>query len=250
MRRLLASPRRRRRLIGLSAFALVVTLGALGVRYSDSVADPVNAPRSGGPGWEAPKQEKSVPLGADTRREALTVAARFVQTAVARKHVAQSWDLIVPSMKEGYTRASWARGDIPVVPFPVNLVKWQLDYSFRDSLGLKVALFPKPGAEIRATVFNLDLRAVGKGSDRRWLVESFTPDRVAATTESGATSAVGLPNLGTSASAGGTSRLSSTWLLVPLGLLSLILIVPLALGINQWYRGMRAERAYLQDRAR
>jgi len=250
VRRLLASPRRRRRLLGLSAVALVVVLAAVGVRYSDSVADPVNAPRSAGPGWEAPRQERTVQLGTSARREALTVAARFVETAVARKQVGKSWDLIVPSMKEGYTRTSWARGDIPVVPFQVDFAKWRLDYSFRDSLGLKVALFPKPGADDRATVFNIDLRAVGEGSDRRWLVESFTPDRVAAANEPGATSAVGLPNLGASAAAGGTSRLATTWLLVPLGILSLILIVPLALGINQWYRGMRAERDYRHERAR
>jgi len=73
---------------------------------------------------------------------------------------------------------------------------------------------------------------------------------VAAANEPGATSAVGLPNLGASAAAGGTSRLATTWLLVPLGILSLILIVPLALGINQWYRGMRAERDYRHERAR
>ena len=230
----------------LGSALVVAAIAGVAIKYPGPNA-PVS--RSSGPGWSAPEQPKRVPLTARNRREGLTTAARFIQSAVARKDVGDSWDLIVPSMKAGYTRASWARGDIPVVPYPVGGARWQLDYSFRNRMGLKVALFPKRGADVRATVFTLDLRAVGKGAKRRWLVESFMPAPVAGLggRSEAPTTALGLPNLGERR---GESRLGSGWLLFPLGLLSLVLLVPLALGVAHWYRGARANRAYARERAR
>ena len=40
------------------------------------------------------------------------------------------------------------------------------------------------------------------------------------------------------------SRLSAAWLLIPFGLLSLILIVPIGVVSVSWYRGHREARAF------
>lgn len=243
--RALSSPRKRRRAGWLLASAvLVCAVAALVIKFP-SPSNEASGPSSAR-GWAPPEQPDPVTPTARTRREGLSVAARFVETAVARKRVADSWDLVVPSMKTGYTRATWARGDIPVVPYPVGGARWRLDYSFGDSMGLQVALFPKPGVKIPATVFNLDLRAIGKGTNRRWLVEGFTPGPVGTVPTGAPTSPLGFANLGQRP---GNSRLSGSWLLVPFGLISLIILVPLGLGINHWYRGSRAERDYARSRA-
>jgi hypothetical protein len=46
------------------------------------------------------------------------VAARFVNTAVARRNLAASWDVTHPALRVGYTRARWAEGTIPVQVVP------------------------------------------------------------------------------------------------------------------------------------
>ena len=51
-------------------------------------------------------------------------------------------------------------------PYPVDVAKWDVDYSWEGVVGLKVALFPKKGEDVPAAVFDMQLRAFGKG-DRR-----------------------------------------------------------------------------------
>src|SRR5581483_89040 len=103
------------------------------------------------------------------------LAQQFVATAVARKHVASSYDLVCPEMKEGYTREKWASGDIPVVPFPVYFGKWRLSYSFDTEVDVQVALFARPKAKLRPVIFDLTVHPCGKSQGKRWLVSSFIP---------------------------------------------------------------------------
>src|SRR5919198_4238889 len=43
----------------------------------------------------------------------------FIGTAVARKNLGNSWAVVSPTLKRGYTPKSWATGaDLPVVPYP------------------------------------------------------------------------------------------------------------------------------------
>jgi hypothetical protein len=48
---------------------------------------------------------------------AFNVTMHFVASAVVRHHVERSYELVSPELRRGYTRARWARGTIPVVPF-------------------------------------------------------------------------------------------------------------------------------------
>ena len=240
MRSLVASPRRRRRLAWLAVVAAVVGAAFAIVRYFPSPPPE----EMGGPGrvWLPPREEEPVRVKRSQLKEPLTVAARFLETAVARRHVDESWRLVTPELRQGLTRAQWASGSIPVVPFPIREARWKLDYSFRNALGFQVALFPPQGSDVGATVFNLDLRAVGRGKKRQWLVDGFTPAGRAAAPQRAAAQASGAPNLGDNAV--GEPRLSPAWIAVPFAILGLVVLVPLAVGASNWHRARKAEREY------
>ncbi|HEV8603183.1 MAG TPA: hypothetical protein VGQ68_07265 [Gaiellaceae bacterium] len=242
--KLLASPRKRRRAAWLVGM-LVVAAGLAGlVMLLPDRHEPFEAPS--GRGQAPPKQEHTVKRTRRELRGPLDVAAQFVATAVARKHTGESWKLIAPTYPgvEGFTKKTWAKGTIPVQPFPVDKARWREDYSFKNEVGLQVALFPPRGSEVRATVFNIDLAAVGKGKHRRWLVENFGPAGASNITTSVAPrSAGGFPNLGPGKRTG-SGRLGTGWILVPVGILGLVLLLPLGLGIAYMVRVRRAEREF------
>ncbi len=174
----------------------------------------------------------------------LTVARKFILTAVRRRHTGDSWPLLAPSMRHGYTRATWAKGDIPVPPFPVYTARWRIGYSFKQEIEIQVALFAKPQRHIRPVVFDLTLRRFKGSGHYRWLVSSFlpTPDP---TGDFGASSnrLTADPRLAAQSEA----HSSRMWLLFPVGIFGLLLVVVAALGIRSW-RGARVYRAYIKNR--
>jgi hypothetical protein len=202
-----------------------------------------------GSGFEPPQPERPVARTARSLQAPLDTAAKFVRTAVARKSVGESWELVAPTYvgKEEFTKRTWALGDIPVQPFPVDRARWDLDYSYRNEVGLLVALFPPRGSKVRATVFNIDLRAFGKGKQRRWLVEYFGPAGTGtiATGGRGTLGATGLPDLDP-VGRPGSSRLDKKWIAAPLSVLGLALLVPIVLGVSYAIRSRRAERDFAE----
>ena len=105
-------------------------------------------------------------------------AGKFILTAVARRNLAEAWTVTHPELRGGLTLAQWKTGNIPVPPFPVATVdeaRFKVDESYKNEVLLQVALIPKPGADQPATVFWLGLKAQGKGTNRRWLVNYFMP---------------------------------------------------------------------------
>lgn len=246
VRAILDSPRRRRRVIRLSVLAAVVgaiaTAGVVVGNTGRSFDTPLR--NEAADVYVAPK---SVPLTAAAIRAARLTAFRFVETAVRRDHVGDSWAITHPSFRHGYTKSEWAGGDIPVIPYPANmrLLRYQVMYSYANTLGMSLSLRPAEGSQDRPMVFGMELTKAGRGGDRaHWLVSRWTP--------------VGLPGNGqVSTSAGtsalgpelnGNSALSTLWLVIPAMLLVGILAVPAAVLAGSWYRGRRAERAYLAER--
>jgi hypothetical protein len=199
----------------------------------------------------------NIPLAFGPRhQEVLTLAQSFILTAVARKNVEDSWELVCPEMKQGYTRASWAKGDIPVVPFPVSFGKWHLNYSFKEEIDLQVALYAKPKKNLNPIVFDLTVQPCGKGSSKRWLVASFIPTPSAGGDFSTRATRFNPkdPNryspfaIGTKEPVPLPNRASGTWLLLPGGIVFGVLLIVLgALGIRG-YRGKRAYSAYVRER--
>jgi len=186
---------------------------------------------------------KTVKLTKTDARDALVVAAKFIATAVLRNHTERSYDLSDKAFHQGLTRAEWKTGDIPVAPYSrddLDVVKWKLDYSYRDRVGLQVYLQPKPTAKVGGLAYNVELHRLGPPQHRRWLVDYWTPagQQGPAPSKTAASGAFG-PPVETKAALG------AIWLALPIALvLGLILSVPLVLGIRGWRRRVRADRAY------
>ncbi len=121
------------------------------------------------------KEPVPVKLSKTDRALALDTALKFVNTAVARRHVEDSYALAAPDLRAGLTRSQWARGEIPVIPYPATEARVRVDYSFRNELGLTLLLVPTPASKMNPMSFNMDMTARGNGVERRWLVSSWTP---------------------------------------------------------------------------
>jgi hypothetical protein len=103
----------------------------------------------------------------------------FIATAVARKHLENSWNIVTPTMREGYTLKQWKTGeDLPIIPYPgvdAKHVNYYLDYATSREILVEVGLAGKPGVSTRPVTFQLGLRPAGKGANARWLVSYWMP---------------------------------------------------------------------------
>ena len=249
MKKLLASYRWRRRFAWLVGLALVV-----GAVVAVIVIWPNTAPNgqrdASNVRVHIEKEPKAVRLKAPDKKDALKVVSRFIYTAVARKNIDRSWELAAPELRQGFTRKQWNSGTMPVVPFPAQSARWKLEYSDERGVGFSVALYPTPESQQRAQVFLVGLHTLGRGKRRHWVVDNWQPaPSQGLQSVSGAGGGTGSVLEQTSP---GVNRLgqrseSAAWLLLPLGLLSLVILVPLGVLSVNWYRGRQAERALLRS---
>jgi len=153
--------------------ALVLVAGIVAftiVQFGTNTAKPLTT--SGAPPRpvQVVKSEKSVAVP----KEARLVAGRFILTAVQRKHLERAWPLVTDGIRQGQTHKQWMTGNIAVVPYPVDEVKYapmKIDFSYPDEAMIEVALLPKKGASVRGLLFQMDLvKRHGK-----WLVNAWTP---------------------------------------------------------------------------
>jgi hypothetical protein len=151
----------------------VVVIGALlgyfGYRWSNtghSTATPLlNKPAD---------DRSSVPPTVKLTPGATIVARRFIQTAVARKNLPDAYPLVTEAIRQGQTLAEWKTGNIAVIPYPVDDVKYapmKIDFSYPKEALVEIALLPKPTAKIKAQLFQMDL--VKRGD--KWLVNGWYP---------------------------------------------------------------------------
>jgi hypothetical protein len=227
--------------IGL-VLTVAVSATVVGVFFSNT-GKRNETPFTKGPVDRVAPLPKSVKFTDDVRRDVGVVAAEFVATAVLRTNTERSYDLTDEAFHQGLTRAQWRTGNIPVVPYPreaIDSVRWKLDYSYQDRVGLKISLLPKPTAKVGGMVFNIELRRLGPPSNRHWLVDYWVPAGQQGAPPS--RSAAGRP-LGPATSA--KPGLGAAWLFVPVGLVfGLIVLIPVVLAVRGWRRRVRADRAY------
>ena len=242
MRLFFSSPRRRRRALKIGIVLAVAGIAAmLGVFFSNT-----------GHSNEAPFTKervelvaplpKSVEFTKSTARDVMLIAAQFVSTAVLRSHTERSYDLSDKAFHQGLTRTQWATGNIPVPPYrraDLDSVRWRLDYSYKDRVGLKIYLQPKQTSKVGGLAFNVELHRVGPPKHRHWLVDYWTPAGQQGPAPSKAAAGPFGPPVQTKA------VLGAIWLVLPIGLvLGLLVSVPIVLGIRGWRRRVRADRAY------
>lgn len=262
---ILSSPRRRRRLlIAAAALAVVVPLVMLLV-FDSTPADQgaATGPEVTTSGSAEPKQ---APFTRANQRAVRKVLHDFIETAVARRNIERSWDLAAPSMRAGLTRAKWARGELPVVPYPAaatrNTGGWDaVEYSYRRTVGLEVFLLPRPGSGVSPMSADVELVM---GHDGRWRVDYWMPNKfhgpAAVTKAKAAGSRRAAPSKAAAKqkatgrraapSAPGSLKQSRVWWVVPLGILALIVLAPLGIGVGIWYRNHRAAREYARSTIR
>jgi hypothetical protein len=254
---ILRSYRWRRRLIVIAFLAGVVgPLIFLGVHFST----PGSQENANGPTIPDYVQPKKAPFTLAKQRTIRRVLAAFIRTAVARQDPGRSWSLAAPSLKEGVSRKEWNSGRLPVVPYPAldkGLGNWDyVEYSYRDTVGLEVFLLPKPGSGYSALTADVELV---KGRGGGWLVDYWMPKKFHGppAVAKGTAKPKRKPN--TRKAAGKrrhapkearpqtmptvqTTRPSRVWWIVPIGILSLVVIVPVMFGIVTWYRNRKAVR--------
>lgn len=235
----LSSPRFRRRALKVGVLLAVAAGAALVGIFFWNTATIVETPLRG----QADVYVPPIPvrMAAAERRAVIATAALFVDTAVRRRNADRAFELVGPNLRGDTTRAEWRKGDIPVVPYPVEDARWTFDYSYANEIGLQVAVFPAAGASVRPMVFNMSLRSVGGGAKRRWLVDSWSPRGGGGARPS---RSEGSPFGDLAPAPRASTSLGAAWLLVPAALILLALLVPPALVVVERLRLRRARKAF------
>ena len=171
----------------------------------------------------------------------------FVASAVRRQHVASSFDLITQQERGGMTRAEWAKGDIPVYPYPARGTSWHgwtLDYALPKEVAFELVLAPRLGSKVDPISFSASVKKI----HGRWLVDSFYPAAIFLTSQH---RVIGPRDFvaPTLVSAAGKSRLGAIWILVPAGVVGLAILAVVAFLALSVVRGRRA-RPTEEKRAR
>ena len=169
----------------------------------------------------------------------------FVNHAVKRMDTAAAYDVVAPELRPGIGRKEWARGDIPVYPFPARGTThpWNVLYVTREEVGLELQLMPRPHEEVGPIIFHIYLRPV-RG---RWLVDSFMPvatlapldarhTKVRSVRDYSPQSAGGVQQIGDLHS---PARLSSTYLVIPVGLFAAVFLGLAGWGVSRMIRDRR-----------
>jgi hypothetical protein len=242
VRSFLSSPRRRRRTLTITTVALLVGGVTFSmVHWSNTSHVHYAETRPGKP--TVVKNPVHADFRVARKEGVMEVAAEFVNTAVRRHNVEASYDLATPTLKQGYTRHSWATQDIPVQPYPLESARYKLMASFTDQVWLEVAVYPdRKHKSVPAAVFDLTLKPFPAGHAHRWLVDSWAP--------SGYT---GMPTgilgsdrkpLAASNQVEYKSKLPRVWLLVPISGFLLAVMLLVGFGVRGWWRGNRALKNY------
>lgn len=150
----------------------VVVVGALiaaGIIWSNT-GHSTATPLTNKPAVDVSKIPPTVKLPADATK----VARTFIETAVARKHLDQAYNLVTQEIKQGQSLASWRTGNIAVVPYPVDAIAYapmKIDFSYPKEAQIEVALLPKKGSTVKSQLFLMDLVK----RDGKWLVNGWSP---------------------------------------------------------------------------
>jgi hypothetical protein len=133
-----------------------------------------DAPQQPAPPVQAAPSPAPKPKTAALSKDATSVAREFVMTAVARRHLDAAWKISGPDIRGGLTYKQWLRGEIPVVPYPVQdlrVAPFKIDYSYANAVGLDVALLPRNQANIKPQIFFIELKKI----HGRWIVTNWVP---------------------------------------------------------------------------
>src|SRR4051794_41366685 len=121
----------------------------------------------------APPASAAPHLRPADKRAASAVFDQFVQTAVRRRHVLQAWDMVTPALRAATSRAAWARGSLPVYPYPAAGLhqQWRPSFVKGDDVLFDVLLHATNRRKVGDIAFGVEMKKL----HGRWLVDSFIP---------------------------------------------------------------------------
>jgi hypothetical protein len=158
----------------VAALVLVAGIAAvLGVYFSNSAKVENGSPSRLAIPPKVP--QKNIPFP----EEAWKVAREFAFTAVARKHLAESYAITHPSAREGYTLKQWETGNLPNIAFfPTGQIvkyNWKnTNYAHAREAFINVFLIAATSSHQPPVPAQIGLRKVGTGSNARWMVDYFS----------------------------------------------------------------------------
>ena len=166
------SPRVQRRVLWAGGVVAVAGIfGILNLTLPRGGSYP-NTVRPGRPQFVAEPQK--VPLTPARRAAVNRLVDAFVPAAVERHDPMAALPLVTRGFRAGTSRADWAKGDIPVIPYQTtgtHFRGWTLDYSLANQIAVDVLLRPGPTETRGAIAFT----AVFKRPHGAWLIDSFVP---------------------------------------------------------------------------
>jgi hypothetical protein len=177
---ILSTPRRQQMLLWISGAVLVIGICVfVGVFFFRGTAQPaVSDIGSNQRTFTNPLSPGAYPH-VKPAASALRNARTFLETAVARKNLDASYDIVGPMLKGGTSRAQWRTGNIPVTYFPAANLKTA---KFNVKVSNKKVLFMTVGLEagkhtnvikgLKSLGFQLEVDRIGD----KWLVNYFMPD--------------------------------------------------------------------------
>jgi hypothetical protein len=158
----------------LAALVLVVGVAAAIVKFAPSKsAAPQVIPKTTPAPAAKPKTVAFSPAAA-------SVMFRFIKTAVARQDLAAAWALSGPAIRGGLTYDEWLKGNIPVVPYPIETRHFaprvKIDYSYADDAQVELALLPRAGSGVKPQFFIAEMKQIaGTDGKKRWVVVNWIP---------------------------------------------------------------------------
>jgi hypothetical protein len=172
---ILSSPRAQRRLLLFSGtvfcVGLILFLSLVVLKGPSALHSPI----SNKPAQHAPPEIKAPPA-----KEAIKVGREFIETAVLRKHLAQSYKLVNGDVRGGLTKKQWLTGNIPVIGYPAGNTRtaaFLTDWSYTNQVMFTVDLVAKRGANVRPHLpFFLGLVRVGHKGHYDWRVNYWQAD--------------------------------------------------------------------------
>jgi hypothetical protein len=129
---------------------------------------------------QTPATPKTVKLDAKATKDIHALVKTFVQTAVARKNLAESYKLIGPGLREGISLKAWKNGQVTAIPYPVDAkthLLWEKkpEYSYKNSARLQLHVItpdqPNHTAAAGTETFFVDVIK----RNGHWLVNNWVP---------------------------------------------------------------------------
>lgn len=164
------SPRNQRRLLWAALVILAAGVGAFTFAFFRNTGDPTETFSNEPADIFKPQKTTGIDLAAKR------VAGEFIKTAVARKNLAASYDLVTSELRQGMTRKQWSTGNIPVVYYPagdLELATFKVDRSYANEVVWQVFMVPKTGSGTQPAVFFIGLKRTGEKAP--WKVFYWVP---------------------------------------------------------------------------